>query len=634
MPCYEILGIKICIPSVEEIVEGIVNAIKAPLQDLYNNIASYITSSLSPLSNLLNSISNNLLSGLTSISNSFSQLGNQLLGLQQEIINNMATVQNAIVENLTSVQNSLLDQFTNLQNLTSQGLAGIANIFAEGFVGIQNLFINMGNQIAGSIDPQKWLDGLKDQLNKIQKGLQDILTPHSPKEPEAAAKEAWNYLVLGNAAFIAIAAAKIAAEALSLGQVDVTLNSIDDMPVLRAYKAAVEKITESALDASLLIPLRYYYLKQHTPMIPSASDLIRFVVRECFPLEKLPEAPEEFVKWMEYQGFRKEWAKAYWEAHWQLPSPEKIYEAFHRGILSEDEVRKYIVWHDYKPTPRPGISKSDVDIMLELTYRLPTRTEARMMYEMGLLGDQEIQEIVKAEGVHPKYQDKFKRFIKEFALRDDLRRIEREARYLFIQDKIDESEYRKYLKEARIPGEFHDLFVMLAKMEKERKKKEAEQEERVVTYSQYAWAFRHGIISRDEFKQKLLDLGYGEDAAELLITIEHARKFDSLIDRYIKRLEDLYEEGWISETELRDNLLALGLSDEEVELRIKIKKLEMVPKRKTLTMSQVMKALKLGIISIDEAVERLRKMGYEDRDIAILLQLYIPELREIPEGAE
>ena len=76
--------------------------------------------------------------------------------------------------------------------------------------------------------------------------------------------------------------------------------------------------------------------------IPTPSDLVRFVVRECFPLEELPPAPEQFVKYMAWYGFDELWCRGYWEAHWVLPSISNLQELFWRGLLTEEEFRRYI----------------------------------------------------------------------------------------------------------------------------------------------------------------------------------------------------------------------------------------------------------------------------------------------------
>jgi hypothetical protein len=111
-------------------------------------------------------------------------------------------------------------------------------------------------------------------------------------------------------------------------------------------------------------------------IIPNVQDLITFVVREVI-------TPEDFTMWAEKQGLNKFWSGCYWEAHWRLPSVETVVDAFHRGVITAEELSKYLVWHDYKPTPRPGISVTDIDIFRATQKTLFTRVDARYAYEFG-----------------------------------------------------------------------------------------------------------------------------------------------------------------------------------------------------------------------------------------------------------
>ncbi|MEM1558224.1 MAG: hypothetical protein QXG12_06500, partial [Thermoproteota archaeon] len=77
-------------------------------------------------------------------------------------------------------------------------------------------------------------------------------------------------------------------------------------------------------------------LKQLSFIIPSASDLIRMAVREVFSPELREkygldeDFPEEFAEWGKKQGLSEFWARAYWAAHWDLPSMTQGYEMLHR----------------------------------------------------------------------------------------------------------------------------------------------------------------------------------------------------------------------------------------------------------------------------------------------------------------
>jgi len=525
--------------------------------------------------------------------------------------------------------NALGQGFINLGNQIFQGLADLGNTFVQTGGMIANTILNLPQElhkiISGSFNPDVFLNNIRKSIDDFLEKLTEVLTPHSPKSPETAAEQARNLLTWGNAAFIALSAAQIVTEALSMGQIDFSLGSIYSIPIVDAYKSAIEEITKTSLEASLLIPLEYYYLFQHTPKIPGASDLVRFVVRECFPLEKLPKAPEEFEKYMKYQGYSELWSRAYWEAHWQLPAPTQLYEAFHRGIISEDELRKYLTWHDYKPTPRPGISKSDVDIMLELTYRIPTRTEARMMWEMGLLTDAEVDEIVKAEGVHPRYREKFKRFIKEFMIRDEIRAVEREARRLYAKGRLTKDEYINILRAARIPKEFYDIYLQLAEIEKKKYLQDTKEASRELSLSKLIGAWKYGLITEDELRERLKELGFEDNDINIIIGLEKAEDAWRKADKYADELEDLYLGDRIGIQDYEQALRDLGFDDDEINYRVSLARIKKTPKRRYLTPTQVCKLFWMGLVDGQWAMNYLRMLGYTDEDAQLLILYYKPK---------
>jgi len=145
--------------------------------------------------------------------------------------------------------------------------------------------------------------------------------------------------------------------------------------------------------------LEYYYNQQFTPEIPPISDLITMVVREVIP-------PERFYVEMPKKGFSAEWARNYWEMHWILPAFGSVREAMWRKIISEDEYRKYVVWHDYKPEPRPGIAKSDQEIMFELSFELPGRIDVRWMAEWAVIDYLMHLQLTRMRGIHPDWAPK------------------------------------------------------------------------------------------------------------------------------------------------------------------------------------------------------------------------------------
>ena len=248
-------------------------------------------------------------------------------------------------------------------------------------------------------------------------------------------------------------------------------------------------------------------------VIPGVSDLVRFVVREVI-------TPEDFYKWSAKQGLSEYWAKSYWEAHWVLPSFESLREAFWRGLISEDEYRRYIVWHDYKPEPRPGISKSDQDIMAELSYKLPGRIDVRWMMRWGLISLDEAVKLTKAEGMHPEW----------------------------IQ-KVTEAEWLNMLVD-----------------------------ERNALRSIYIRQYRLGLIGEDELRARLKACYFSDREVEWIIARARAEYAIDLLEDQVKAALEAYRRDLLTDEELLNLLVEWGVREERARLIVARESFKKLPR--------------------------------------------------------
>ena len=180
--------------------------------------------------------------------------------------------------------------------------------------------------------------------------------------------------------------------------------------------------------------------------IPPVTDLITFVIREVLD-------PEDFRTLLLKQGYppkeqirellgrplttpligggigEGDWADAYWEAHWRLPSPENVFEFYNRAVagmvavdgkplkidqaLAEKIVMAYTTLHDYKPEPRKltgflkqkvgidAIPVGDEALVRSLRYRILTRIESRFVRRWGLISTSDYMRLGIAQGIDP-----------------------------------------------------------------------------------------------------------------------------------------------------------------------------------------------------------------------------------------
>jgi len=139
-------------------------------------------------------------------------------------------------------------------------------------------------------------------------------------------------------------------------------------------------------------PLDQAMMKTLAYPIPGASDLVRFGLREVWKPEIVQkygydqELDGTFVDWMARVGYTEDWTKAYWRAHWEIPSPAAGYEMLHRGIITMQDLKDLLKIQDYAPWWRQK--------MVDVAYTPFTRVDVRRMYATGVL--KTVDEVITA----------------------------------------------------------------------------------------------------------------------------------------------------------------------------------------------------------------------------------------------
>ena len=235
--------------------------------------------------------------------------------------------------------------------------------------------------------------------------------------------------------------------------------------------------------------------------IPGASDLVRFAVREAFTYwDELPPAPDDFRKYMKMQGYSEKWADAYWWSHWELPAPGQLLDAWHRGIITTDEFMTYLRWHDYAPFSRPGISKSDIEILTELMWDLPGKIDVRWMLEWGLIDRDTAIHLLTQIGVHPDWAPLVFTAWYNQILADYRNRVRERLKDLFRLYYIDEKSIRESMSELGYTNDAIELTIKEVKYE--------QQKDRIDDYlSLYRDLFIKDVIKEDELRAKMSSLG-------------------------------------------------------------------------------------------------------------------------------
>lgn len=128
--------------------------------------------------------------------------------------------------------------------------------------------------------------------------------------------------------------------------------------------------------------------KELAYQIPPVADIITMAVREAFSPDiaarfgQYDDFPPDFAKYAAQKGLSEEWAKRYWAAHWNLPSPQQGFQMLHRGVIDESELNMLMRAQDIMPFWR--------NKLVQIAYRPLTRVDVRRMYREGVLNESEV----------------------------------------------------------------------------------------------------------------------------------------------------------------------------------------------------------------------------------------------------
>jgi len=428
-------------------------------------------------------------------------------------------------------------------------------------------FLKIFSGIATDFDPSSLVADATYNLSQLMRTMTTAFQAKSPRSLEEAFRLTWDTINDTTTIYMSQATSLTIAEAISLGQLDISPQAFLHTPQLDAAYRLVGELYSVMAEASLVIPLKQYFMRAFTPMIPPADDLIRFVVREVVP-------PETFYEYMPLVGFSDEIARWYWEAHWILPPPTLLYDAYHRGVISRAELDKYIVLHDYKPEPRPGIAKSDQEIMRSVIKTLIPRVDLRYGWELGMLSDEDLVKRYETLG-YEEDSEMMAKIQMARAMAEEISGVKSEWISDYVDGLRDEATLRANLDAVGIVGIRQDYYVAKASLARNRKTSRKRLEI-------YRDAFLKDLISEDELETR---------AREILVVPEAIDTFldEAYIDKYKKPavpkpekikvatlayLCTAFREDIISEDELRAELERRLYTPESINTIIEVETLK------------------------------------------------------------
>ena len=373
---------------------------------------------------------------------------------------------------------------------------------------------------------------------------------------------------------------------------------------------------------------------------------------------------------------------------YDLPTIRELGYGYDVGVYTKEDIEWYRRASGLSPEDAKKAAEAMVAYRSE-AEREALRREYMYAYARGAISLEDfkakLEELKTSKDKIPLWLERAKlyrdRMTKQPAQNEPLSITRSTAQWLYEHDVWTEEQFRNALKELGYTDEAIEAYLEQSKKRKEERRPEPK---RLSEAKLEDLAF-YGIITEAEWKAGLLALGYTEEDANKLIQLakeEWARKEEKpkvrrlaesdIIDAYefglrtiddvrawyleagysaedadllarlvylkyeVPKLRTLYRNGWINKEQLIKGLEELGIPEPrrtEMAMNfIKAEQPERLRKERDLTKSEIIKGVKSGVITPQQAVYLLMDLGYDEWEAWYLLAIYKVVEAGDPEG--
>lgn len=428
------------------------------------------------------------------------------------------------------------------------------------------------------------------------------------KYPEL--KNAYNsmYEYLGtNIAFSMIPnIASIVSELVSLGQIDQAGHLMQNIYFNLGLNWMTWTILSELISSSITSPMRRYYNRRHRPEHFTLTQLEELKIRKII-------TKEEWEEQLKFLGYRDIYIKHLEEMSYRELPYSTILDLYLQKYISEDDFKNRL--------EKMGYKLSDIELLLKLHSEEKVE-EPRKLY---------LSRIRKAFAVGLLSEDGYRDYLKQLNFEDDeielevsLSKLENEMEdkelsaseleKMFIENIIDEHTFNKEL----LVLEYSDVS---ARRKIELAKKKMLPRYKTISISVLKNLYLQGVLTDDELRRKLINAGYKNEDADSIIKYVERMKITKKKVPSLSVLSSAVRDEIITTDEYKQKLKELGYTEDDINMITRYTFNTEQKTYKTMTKRDVLKAYKKDKITKEQALDRLSYLGYSYEDAEMLLDI-------------
>jgi len=394
-----------------------------------------------------------------------------------------------------------------------------------------------------------------------------------------------------------------------------------ETPHWQALNARAISIFNAQFQYGQLPYIQRHFQQKYTPFLPDYGDMISIYVREGYMAEKWVEIPPEFVEFMKELGYSEAWTYRLWGKHWVLPGVDHLYEMFHKKIISYDTMALMLKFHDFEPVWR--------DRLIRNAYTMIPRVDVRRAYVWGIFSAEQLQERYERLGYSPADAVHMKDIAIRFGLSAHYSRLLTVAAATFRKGQLSGPAFQQVMEFCGLPREAQDILLSAETMARDAAVTAPGEEPRILSASQVCAAYTKGLLSLSAARTRLLDMGYLEGDADLLLSLAAPKpQAEAPAIEIVSAASLLYRQGWMSSEEFTAWLRRAMLTDEEIQVTKDAQDLRYWYDYATDLLALWKQMYAKDLITLDEFYMNLLRWGCQpDRAWAIVS---LEETRKIP----
>jgi len=318
---------------------------------------------------------------------------------------------------------------------------------------------------------------------------------------------------------------------------------------------------------------------------------------------------EEYVENMKQQGFSAEKIEVIEKISRFVPGVQDLIRFTVRDVFREDIVKQYRYdegFDEIKKQLQPWLDKNGLDSDIMRAYwrahwELPGLTQAFEMLHRGYIDKDDLRQLLKIADVAPAYIEPILRISYAPYTRVDIRRM-------YGLGVVDEKQVFKTYQDLGYDEEHAENLTRYTVLDAVAAEKDLSKSEVITGYTE-------GIISEREARTAFTDMGYSDDEADIIISLQDYKKEKSIRDREKAVIANLYYYGKITRPEAVKGLNALNVTEREKELTLAETEARIREKHANPTKADLTAWLKGEIITKAEYQNEMRNLGYSEINI-------------------